>query len=309
MLKTKVIQNFYERNGSFDKINNSFAGKLLEEGQDPYEFLGYTPLKWGTRMLSAKEVHDLRIAVLRQDLEAVQKVINVESLDKIISFLEVKDMMPVSLESDNVNIPKALAEYVDVLAEYYKRLSSYVLFMGRYMPLRDVISFMKFHPKQVKANVKTLVQDNKGMLLSVERGTFSKPVAYARKLYVSKGLSQKQIAQLHEKALIKAVVGDVKLPDKCVKDPLTLFVAGILDTSMYLQILETAELRGKTYLQFLNDFNFHVPNCEVMYKDLGMILAIVGQNAVVLMENDGKGSVTYTSDLEAKQLCSKALRS
>lgn len=304
MLRTKIVQNYYERVGDFDKINNSYAGKILGEGQDPYELLGYTSMQYKGKTLTAKDVHDLRIAVLKQDTDTIKKLTGVDSVEKISSHLALKGMMPSVFGSTEINVPVALQKYVNILATYYSKSRSFVIFKDNYVMLKDVIAFMRLNPSHAKADLKTLMKDNKGVLLPIERGTCDQPAAYGRKLYVTKGLSSKQITQMHEKALQKAVFGVCKLPDVLLKDPLNLFIIGLTDTDVYLKMLETAEVNGMTCAQFLREMNFHTPNCEEMHKHLGLLVAMIGKDAVVLRTDDsGKGFISYTTDVMAKQMC------
>lgn len=307
MIRVKVIQNYYERFGNFDKINNSYTGKLLDKSEDAYEFLGYATFTYRNHKYSAKDTHDLRMAYLKDDLEAANKIMKVSSLEDLGKILNKFKMLPDKKEEgDGLKIPESLKVYVNVLAEYYKNLDSYVIFKGTPMTLKDALAVFKFQPRAIKSNIKTLLEDNKKVLVNIEHG--DKICAYGRKLYVTSGLSTKQINSLHFKAMLKAVQDSMQVPDKCIKNPLELFTLGLTDTKAYLNLLESAELNEMTLSQYLERMGFHVPNCEVMFKDLGILLAILGQNAVIINEDaDGKSSINYTTELTAKQLCSKIL--
>lgn len=307
MIKAKVIQNYYERFGNFDKIHNSYTGKLLGDVKDPYEFLGYKSCSDKEHNFSAKEIHDLRMAYLREEENKIRETFNFASLEEASVFLKSVDMMPEKLESADIKIASTLKPYLNMLTEYYRNSNSYVFFKGNYLPLKDVLACMKFQLKAIKRNVKTLIEDNRGVLVSVETGEL--PLAYGRKLYVSKGLSAKQIDDLQSKALLKAALEGTQIPEKYVKDPLELFTISFSDTTTYLKILEMAELKKQTYTQYLENIGFHTPNCEIMFKELGIILAFVGERAVILMTNkEGNDTINFTTSSVAKQICSKILR-
>lgn len=304
MLKTKVIQNYYERFGNFDKVQNTFTGKLLEDIKDPYETLGYVPIQYKQNTYSAKDVHDLRLAYLAEDTDIINTKFGFRSLEEVAAVLKSGEMLPKKLGDIEVKVSNTLSQYVDMLSEYYRNSNSYVAFKDNYLPLKVALASMKFQQKAIKENVKELISNNGGVLVSVECG--ERPLVYGRKLYVTKGLSKKQVETLHSKAMLKAAAFGTQIPEKFIKNPLALFMVSFSDVATYLNLLETAELEGKTYAQFMESTGFHVPNCESMYKELGIILAIVGQNAVVLSsDKENKDSVFYTTDLEAKQLCSQ----
>ena len=307
MIRAKVIQNYYERFGNFDKIHNSYTGKLVEDGEDLYEKLGYMAIKYQGKKYSAKDVHDLRIAFLRNDMRTITSITGCETLEEITKILKSNKMLPVRFEQEDVGVSNALKPCLEILSEYYRNLNSYVLFKNNYLPLKDALASMKFHPKAIKSNIKQLMADNKSVLVSVESGETL--AAYGRKLYTTKGLSERQISTLQQKALLHAALRGTLIPEKYVRNPLDLFMIGLSDRDTYLGLLETAELEGKTYVQLLEGAGFHVPNCETMYKELGTILAIVGQHAVILTQNEqGEDTVNFTTDLMAKQMCSKLIR-
>ena len=307
MIRAKVIQNYYERFGNFDKIHNSFTGKLLEDGEDPYEALGYTPIYHKGKTISAKDVHDLRIAYLRNNVSTVVPILGFATIDDVKMILTKNQMLPKKLKKEGVNVSDNLKTYLDMLSEYYRYSTSYVLFKNNYLPLKDALAAMKFQPKAIKANVTKLMEDNKGVLVSVGSGDISG--VYGRRLYTTKGLSEKQITTLQNKAMLQAALSGAIIPEKYVKNPLDLFMISFSDRDTYLNLLEMAELEGKTYAQLLEHIGFHVPNCENMYREMGVVLAIVRQRAVILMKDEqGEATVNYTTDLIAKQVCSKLLK-
>lgn len=295
-IKKKLIQTYYERTGSFNRIQNSVAGAMLDESEtleQLYEELGYCGGESGK---TAKEIHDLRAAYMKSDIDAAKAIdSSFTTIEALRQFLEDTNNVPISFISNDLKPPKRIAEYVDVLSDFYRNSDIIVKVNDGLTTLSVHLASIKYSKVKVKDAIQTLLKDNPSILMNVVQG--DRVCVCGKVMTVTSNLSQKQISELHLFALYKAAVGSIVVPYEILTKPQIYFTAGILDPVTYLHLLDNAEAIGKTYNEMLAEFNIYMPNFEEMYKATKLLYITVGDTVTaILPEGDEQVVQMNTND-------------
>lgn len=279
----KLIQAYYEKNGSFDRIQNSITGAELPKNdlqEYLYSALGYSG---GDTGKTSKQIHDLRQAYIRDDIEMAKMIdASLDTRERLKDFLKQTNNVPVIFETANVNPPENIKKYVNILADFYRNSDMLIKTNDGLSVLSVHLASLKYTKCGIKSEMQKLLKNNPSMKMEVIKG--KSVYVLGKKIVVDKKLSEKQVNDIHLFALCRAVLGSVIIPLKIVTKPSIYFTAGILDIVTYLHLLDNAEAAGKTYNEMLSDFNIFMPDYEKLYKATGSLFVTIGDTVTAILD-------------------------
>lgn len=281
----KLVQAYYEKNGSFDRIQNSIVGAEITGNDSLDQLYGILGYDGGDTGKTPKQIHDLRQAYIRCNLN-LAKVIDpsLDSMEKLKDFLAQTNNVPVTFETADVKPPKRIEKYVNVLAEFYRNSDMLVKTDAGLAVLSVHLASVKYAKIKLKSEMQKLLNNNPSMRVSIKQG--DTVCVFGKKMIVDTDLSLKQIDNLHLFALCKAAMGSVVIPFEVITRPNVYFTAGILDTTTYLHLLDNAEALDKTYNEMLLEYNIFMPDFEQLYKATGSVFVTIGDNVTAILSKD-----------------------
>lgn len=273
----KLIQNYYEINGSFDKIILSDVGEYIKVDNMNlkdycYRSLGYK----AANGISESQMHDLRI---RYRVDAAD-TLGFNTREEAENFLRENKMLPMMVKGVSMRINKKLRKYSDVLGQYLKNTDTIIVsFRGYVLSISKVIQSLKAEPKAVSSNAKELAEQIMKYLAFEE--TSKKPYVYDGVLYTNEKLTEKSKMTIVTDAISLATGVNHGLPKEILVSPGRIQILSYIDNPMYLSILESAEIHGRSLADELMLSGLHLAELAPIYKELGFIPLVCGNTTVV----------------------------
>lgn len=307
LIERKLIQNYFEVNGSFDKIAATEVGKLLEGTTDITEscfrLLGYEPHEGFT----AKECHGIRVAIKKGDLSYLAAVLGVVSLEEAVDAAVASGILaerPADAKP-MFRYNKTLAKYSTVLAEYFRIANEPVKFRT-IVDLKYAVHSLKLEPSKLTKNVKDICDNNPGMVSFQNDG--GELYVYKKIFHVDKDFSEKEQRTIILDALKFATGLSLDISPELLGKPHQLLALPFTNAEQYIDLLEKAEVNGCTYAEFMERFGIHVADYASAYFALGIIPVIVGDHVFLFTkESTEEVPIFRTSLADFRILCSKML--
>ena len=307
LIKKKLIQNYFEVHGSFDKIVASDIGALIQvEGQTTeevcYKSLGYVD----HGKFTAKQCHDMRVALKSENLTLLRDLLGTTTVE------EAKEVMVhEGILNENVPTKKAtfrinnsLKRYSSVLASYF-RISKQVVTFHTMLPLCYAIDSLKAEPKNLGKNVKAIYENNQDLIAF--DSSAENPYVYKNTLYADRELTEKEKRTIILDALKLASGLQLGIDAKVYRSPYDFAILSFEETEKYLDILEDAEANHMTYAQYLSLIGINVPNYAKIYCCVGMIPIIAGNTVYLLTEESTEETPLIETSLDDFNLKLRAI--
>lgn len=277
-----IIRNYYEREGSFDGIENqSFFSQIKDfkekNNYDSIDDVLYTALGFTNEKMKPKELcdHYFNIIATQDDIEAKQEYKKLQAID----FDMVKTTSS-SLKKPSVALPENLIVYGSMLSDfYYHDRQRFLVLDGKLNLLADHLTLMNLTGMKGKLN------------LTVFEKALVKIIGDAKMTYVSGNTffvntsltnKEKELIQLY--ALSK-LAGKLS----AIPSALNLTFSQLLNLhdvapAKYRYLLALCHANNITYKELLQTVNFNVPDCAPLYNRTGYA-AILVQNTVFYYTN------------------------
>lgn len=286
MLKEKLIQNYYEINGNFDGITTSNIGHLLDDASSSvidncYKILGYQ----GTDNFTPKEVHDVRIAYLKEDLDFFKDKFNLNSVSEIEYFFKGN-----KLEIPPKHDFQLTDKYIKMLAKYLAMPNDIIiLYNGGNYRLDEVIYLLKLGTTNVNQDIRDIVDHNPD-IIRFEKSTdefISDGVMHTKKVF-SEQAKKKLLVNALRMAADPGLWG---VPQTVMSRPMMIPVLQFVAPGVYINLMEHAEIQGITYQKLLANAGFNIYDYSYIYSILKCIPIVVLNNVYILDDNSSKDQI------------------
>lgn len=279
-----LLRNYYEIHGNFNKISNHPLSRLIPADVESVEEFCYQALGYGIESsISAVECHDLRMAVLTEDLTTVSQKYNISSMEEAKKILEKEGFLPELTDKNRFNVRSSLLKYSNVLADYYKNTPRVVCeYEGQRYPISHLVKALKFKPKRLTKEVTTICENNKDAMADIVKDATDDIYVSHNILHVDKELNEKQKFAIQVDALKIATGLDTRIPVELVMEPLKFILLAVNNPLVYLSLLEDAEMQGITYADLVAPLGIQIFDYYPLYKAFHAIIIRLNDKSLVI---------------------------
>lgn len=301
LIEKKLIQNYYETHGSFDRITTTETGVLLQDiesvMEECYKILGYKPCSGYT----AKQCHDIRIAIKKEDLTFLYDVLGVVNLQEALEKAQGLGIIQEREDSDKspFRYNHSLERYSSVLARYF-RITKDIIQFRTAIPLCYAIDSLKTEPKKLLKNIKTIYEGNQSLVKFCNDG--SSPYVYKGVFHVNRNFSDKEEKTVILDALKLATGLSLGINSEIVKSPYKFAMLPFDNTEEYLDLLEKAEVLNTTYAGLFSRIGINVPDYTGIYCALRIIPVIAYEKVFFFTEESTEEAPLAKTELSSFKL-------
>lgn len=282
----RLIQNYFELNGNFDKIAASDAGSLLKDSdsmiEQCFQVLGYKPID----KFSAKQVYELRVAFKCLDMTTIFEITGISSLEEARKELTEKNILPekISRRKAKVAVAKKFIPYCELLAKLFKHSDKIVKFPDdkSLHSLRSLLSSFRVQPSKLASNVSLLMSLNPELITFTQS---TKCFIYRDTFYIDRETSEKDQEYVIEKALKLATGVNSVISKEIATNPAMIVTLPFTENEKYRELLEEAAAQGKTYAQMFSEIDVNICDCAKVYRCTGIIPHIFNNVVYVITED------------------------
>ena len=291
MLIARLVQNYYERNGSFKGIEITTIVEILRGraaaldmslSEFCYHCLGYEATHDVILGLSynAEEVKEIRALWADNDISKLKEMFEVRTAADVKMVLTNLGIPTKSLTiSKKSATPRDLVQIVDALANYYKLCSTEVVVLqGKTYPFYVAIEAMKVFQKNVGVDDILYSEDFKPALATFSgiRGIKSSYIAN-NVVCTRKAFTAETQMDIQRHAIQKLINGSV-IPKGIVKRTLDLPLMSAANPKVYLQLLDIAAANKMTYAELIGELGIFVPDLFHMFERTDLIAVKIADN-------------------------------
>lgn len=284
-----LVQNYYERTGSFKGIENTYLCDELvrlhkETGKSVfnicYELLGYTGAKsaesyaslrnkilknygWKS-MLTEKKTIDELVKVFKMNTNTKEVSLikdgKLKGLDKLVAAYYKNDVYNRVVDENNLSIPFG------------------IWLQQQTMPVSKILESPIAAP----------------CLVQIEQKEIEYPTIYGKVLYCSEKLSESEKKKLQLSAIRQVMFYGSPLK-KWSKLPIVeLLTMSSSHPDIYLQMLDYARYHKMSYAELMQNFDISIPNLVEGYRTTGMIFMTLNDKVMYYDKETGIWCLTQT---------------
>lgn len=286
MLLQQLVQNYYERVGSFFGIEKTFIAKelysLVDSKELPlmeicYQLVGYKPDS--EYHLSAHQVAGARSAWLLRNKAELQKYFG-----KVEFSVYEERMKGYGMPDTSIRLCDKYSTYFKsnlsrLFYEYYKSSTNCMLPQGGYLiPLRDYLITQRVRGIQKnQLSIEKLMKKLPKLEICTGR-KYTRPIIVNNVLYTSESLLTENLQKIQVDVLSLLIHQMHRVPIAVLKNVMDIPLLASHDLKKYLCLLDCARAYGITLEELVSVYDIQIPNEMIPAEILGMSVKLIGES-------------------------------